>query len=49
VAAQPLPKTSLQVLGREASVMKKGKCTLREDPVSLSFTQVLGTVKLIEG
>lgn len=26
--AQPLPKMSLQVLGMEASVMRKGRCTL---------------------
>lgn len=49
MAAQLLPKMSLQVLGKEASVMRKGKCSLWEDPVSLSFTLVLGIVKFIEG
>lgn len=49
VAAQPLPKMSLQELVKEASVMRKGKCSLWEDPVSLSFSQASGTVKFMDG
>lgn len=35
VAPQPLPKMSLQALGMEASVVRKGRSPLQEDLLSL--------------